>query len=385
VAARTEKQMGKWNEKRAGQVRRVGQVGQVGIFAVAFLTSGIGRGVPARAVPVEPIQAIVDAFASHSVVAISDGREHGDEEGQAFILSLVRDLGFLAAASDIVVECCNALYQERIDRFVQGGDVDANTLADLWRNSTQVNATQRDCPFCDQLFSAVRSVNRPLSRERKIRILLGDPPIDWDAVHTKDDHAKWIEQRDTYPADLVRREIVEKHRHALVVYGGMHLQRKQLLANYESNGLAETLISRLESTTGKRAFTIYAATKLEELQPDVASWRSPALALVGGTALGAVDFAEYYRHPVPRFAMRDGKPDLSTQVPRDQWRTLHMEDQFDAILYLGPTMTIRSRLSPDMCADTGYMKTLRARMVLAQLKPEIDRLNAYCSKLPVGG
>ena len=39
--------------------------------------------VPTPAVPVDPIGAIVDAFGSHSVVALSEGT-HGNEQGLAF-------------------------------------------------------------------------------------------------------------------------------------------------------------------------------------------------------------------------------------------------------------------------------------------------------------
>jgi hypothetical protein len=336
------------------------------------------QGAPVPAVPLDANPAIVDSFRSHAVVAVSDGREHGDREGHAFIVSLVRDPRFAAIADDIVVECCNALYQDRVDRFVRGEEISSDALAELWRNTTQVNAGQRDCRFCEELFRAVRTENASRPRDRQLRVLLGDPPIDWDAVHTHEDYARWIALRDSVPADLIRREVLAKGRRALVVYGGMHLQRKNLLANYESEGPAETLVSRLESTTGTRAFSIWAATKLETRQPDVASWRAPALTVVRGTVLGAADFADYYEHPVRRLAIKDGKPDFANAVARDEWRRLRMDDQFDAVLYLGPTLTADIPLSPDMCVATGYMKTLRERMTLVGLTPEIDRLRKYC-------
>jgi hypothetical protein len=50
------------------------------------------------AVPVDPIPAIVEAFQSHRVVAISDA--HGNEQAQAFLISLVRDPRFSAVVND---------------------------------------------------------------------------------------------------------------------------------------------------------------------------------------------------------------------------------------------------------------------------------------------
>src|SRR5262245_15746209 len=43
-----------------------------------------------QAVPVDPIPAILEAFRSHSIVALGEGI-HGNEQGHAFRLSLIRD------------------------------------------------------------------------------------------------------------------------------------------------------------------------------------------------------------------------------------------------------------------------------------------------------
>src|SRR5579859_807861 len=72
-----------------------------------------GKGAVARpAVPVEPITAIIDAFHSHSIVAIGD--DHGNEQIHAFRLSLIRDPRFAATVNDIVVEFGSARYQDLI-------------------------------------------------------------------------------------------------------------------------------------------------------------------------------------------------------------------------------------------------------------------------------
>src|SRR5438045_3107602 len=66
------------------------------------------------------------------------------------------------------------------------------------------------------IYRAVRDVNRTLPRERQMRALLGDPPIDWRNVHTPAEFRKWLELRDSYPADLIQREVIAKGRRALV-------------------------------------------------------------------------------------------------------------------------------------------------------------------------
>jgi hypothetical protein len=75
-----------------------------------------------RAVPVDPITGILDAFQSHNVVALGEGL-HGNAQGHAFRLALIRDPRFPTIVDDIVVEFGNARYQALMDRFVQGEEV----------------------------------------------------------------------------------------------------------------------------------------------------------------------------------------------------------------------------------------------------------------------
>ncbi len=95
---------------------------------------------PSRpAVFAEPITAILDAFTSHDIVALGEGA-HGNEQGHAFRLSLVRDPRFSATVNDIVVEFGNARYQDVMDQFVGGTDVPDNVLRDVWQNTTQTTS-----------------------------------------------------------------------------------------------------------------------------------------------------------------------------------------------------------------------------------------------------
>ena len=114
--------------RRSRTLREVGPKG-TGLAMTGFLqalfflcTLGAARNAesqraPApRAVPVEPIGAILDAFRSHAIVALGEGL-HGNEQGHAFRLTLIRDPRFAVTVNDIVVECGNAKYQDLMDRF----------------------------------------------------------------------------------------------------------------------------------------------------------------------------------------------------------------------------------------------------------------------------
>jgi hypothetical protein len=102
----------------------------VGVLLLACFGGSSGAaqdGQPKPAVPVEPIAAIVDAILSHSIVALSEGA-HGNEQGQAFRLALIRDPRFQRRVNDVVLEGPNARYQDVMDRYVRGEDVPVESL-----------------------------------------------------------------------------------------------------------------------------------------------------------------------------------------------------------------------------------------------------------------
>ena len=154
------------------------------LLAVTFGAAGVTAQEPRPqpAVPVEPISAVLDAFEQHAVVALGD--PHGNEQAHAFRLSLIRDPRFAAAVDDIVVEWGNARYQDVMDQFVSGDDVSDAELRKVWRNTTQPGQ-RNDRPITEAFFRAAREVNASLRPERRLRVLLGDPPIDWDAVESR--------------------------------------------------------------------------------------------------------------------------------------------------------------------------------------------------------
>jgi len=369
------------------------------LIVLAWLSiTGVPNGaqqatVPTPAVPVDPIGAILDAFSSHSIVALSEGT-HGNEQSLAFRLSLIRDPRFALRVNDIVLEGPNSRYQDVMDRYVRGENVPVESLRRVWDDTTQQQAGgpmwTGEVP---EIYRGVRQLNMSLPPEHKLRILLADPPIDWDQIHAKREPAKWIALRDTFPAELIEREVLAKHRRALVVFGNMHLQRKNMPANYESagEGPLATVVSALElSGSRTKVFSIWTATDadLSDIQADVTTWRVPSLAILRGTVLGAADFSKYFppaysSMAATRFTIRDGK---LAPIARDEWRSLKMEDQFDAVLYLGPksSITVEPRhVSPGLCSDPEFLPKRLARLALTGLPPvEAERLKQLCADVP---
>ena len=330
------------------------------------------------ALPVEPVSAIVDAFHSHDVVGVSEA-SHGEEWGYAFLLSLLHDSRFVDAVDDIVIENGSARYQDVADRFVRGENVSIETLSQVWRNT--VTPGLGDDQSWRQVFQGVRDINASRPNGRRLRILLGDPPIDWENVHTQADHRKWVEMRDTFPADLIQREVLAKRHHALLRYGQMHYQRKQIAANYESEGDAQTIVSRLENRYHARVFTIWTSRSIPAIQASAATWPVPSVAVIRGTQLGAVDFTAYYpSEAMGRFSLRGGKADFAGQIPRAEWKTLRAEEQFDAVLFPGAAASPLAQPSRERCADGVAIEELLRRMAVAipAQDPAANQLRRFC-------
>lgn len=309
---------------------------------------------PAKpATPLDAIPAILDAFRTHQLVAIGDA--HGNRQGDAFRLALVRDPRFAAAVDDILVESGNSRHQEIIDRFVRGEDVPRDALQRPWLDTTQQHVASLDVP---ELVTTVRGLNASLPPERRMRILLGEPPIDWDRLRAPEDLKQWeaqpIAKRDQFAADLLRREVFSRNRRALALYGAGHFFRRVV---------SDSLVTHLEDGRVK-VFTVWtnAGAEMAKMQADVATWPVPSLAHVRATVLGQIMLSEYYG------------PGGENIPP--QWQA-PMQDQFDAVLYLGPLSSITfARPAPWRCAEPAMAERLRR---LRLQRPALaDRVEKEC-------
>lgn len=342
---------------------------------VARAPAAAMQSAPQPATPVDPVAAIIEAFRTHNVVTLTD--PHGNVQVQAFLLSLIRDPRFPRAVNDIVIETASARYQDAIDRFVRGDDIERAVLRKAWEDHSVANSLGVQA---EELIRAVRIVNASLGDARKLRVIAGDPPIDWGNITSPQDHRRWIELRDSYPADLVRRQVLDRGRRALVVYGQGHLQRRQIVSNYDmSTWQAQTIVSLLERDHDARIFNIWTLLDPNVEQPEsVMSWRAPSLTLLQGTTLGARDFGLYSRGlgDGSRF---DVNGDQFVPVLREKWRTVRMEDQFDALLYLGPPASmIIAAIPAALCQDADFVRRRLERLGRFGPPVEVQKFRKAC-------
>ena len=201
-------------------------VSLVSFFFLALLPEAYAQ-TPPKEPPAAPVSApqpaidgILAAFKTHPIVAIDDA--HGLAQQLDFYGALVRDPRFGREVGNVVVEFGGSARQDIIDRYVAGEDVPYTELRRVWTDTVGWIPV---VPYIGQInfFAHVRSANLKLPADQRIRVWLGEPPIDWSKISTRADFIPLLRARDDFPGALINREILGKNRRALVVYGGGHL------------------------------------------------------------------------------------------------------------------------------------------------------------------
>jgi hypothetical protein len=323
------------------------------LLILLFVFPSDGCAQTAAAKPLDPVDGIINAFKTHEVVALGEG-EHGNEQGAAFRAKLYRDLRFQAVVNDIVVESGNGRYQAMMDRYIAGEAVPEKELRMAWLETTQPTDVWDSDIYAD-MFRTIREINQKLPKEKQLRVLLGDTPYPANPGASK-------RRSDTFPAELIEREVIPKKRKALIVYGEMHYLRRP--PPPMPGQPAGTIVGLLE-TAGVKVFSIWTFTGLGEdlstLQPDIATWTKPSLTLIKDTPLGTAPFTFYY----PKGSGMMMRPGPNGPIVVDLGEAIGgvMQEQFDAMLYLGPKNEITyAGLSKSLCADPEYVEMRAARL-----------------------
>ena len=297
---------------------------------------------------------VLDAFRTHRLVGL--GEAHNLQNHHDALTLLLTDPRLPGVVDDIVVEFGNALYQPVIDRFIAGQPVANADLRPVWRNTTQSPTATWDEPVYEQFYRTVRAVNAALPAGRQIRLLLGDPPLDWSKITTFNQlRAITGPQRDTYPASVVRTQVLDKGRRALICYGIGHLTHGGSLA-----GL-------IERQTGERPYLIADFLPVAGDPGGLASRfsRYPLDTAVptAGTWLGSVDAGLF-------------SPDSSRARHGPQANPacgFRLGTLIDAALYLGqPEDLTSSWWNPAIFLDPVYWQELQRRNAMHQYPVNLD-------------
>jgi len=301
----------------------------------------------------QAVRGILAAFEQFPVVAL--GMSHRQQDEADFSLTVIRDPKFAATVNDIVVECGNPLYQGVLDRFIGGEEVAREQLQLVWRNTTQPGS-------CDprqhkELLDAVREVNRRQPAGRRLRVLAGDPPIDWDKVQRAEDVAPFMMQRDTHFASVVIDQVLAKHHKALLVIGAAHVLRHPISWASAAPLPAPTITMLIEKQYPHSTYIIVPhddfGDRNGELEPRLAAWPTPSLATLRRSWLGMLDAGVIFSGKIRRVGSDPSKVE-------DPFPGLKLQDIADGYLYLGTAASIRQVEFPRE-TGTAYARELDRR------------------------
>jgi hypothetical protein len=292
--------------------------------------------------PTDGVEFVLKMFDRYPIVAITD--MPGCQELHQFLRTLVQSPDFRSRVSTIIVDFGNPLLQPVIDRYVLNGElVPESVLRHVWDDTTESPDLTWDSPVYAQFFDAVRTVNLVTPKEKRIRVVLGDAPIRWRTVQTKQ---QWLaltgRAREQALADRVT-EVLTHEQRALVVGAPSHLLRRQ-------------------------ALIVNARALVEEARP------GQFLAVMSQTRLGGGDL---YR----RIEAREGQiPTGNIAMVHDTWLgavplsgnpgSPHVEDAADAVLYLGESSRLtKIQASAELFRNDEFWGELNRRWNLVHGEP----------------
>jgi hypothetical protein len=319
------------------------------LIAVAFVIGGsrvdsaqVGAGGPNRPpTPEAAVPAILAAFDTFRVVAIGD--YHGTKDLNDFVLSLIRHPAFANRVNDIVIEGTNSLFQPVLDRYTAGEDVPIDQVRRLWR---EPNLPTGANDFDLRLIQLVRRINQQRPPLKRLRVLAGEPPVDWPAVTTSTYVAQVLERREEHAAAVVENQVLRKDRKALIFYGGLHVQRgarDMLMSRYETHYPGVTfVVSAYVGGTDATGCGRPAVTSGISHETEVSAWPIPSLVRTKGTWLS--DFSQ-------------------TGLVAPLLRVPPGVETIDAYLYLGPpNLLVAETPSVFTFVDSGFRAELQRRL-----------------------
>jgi hypothetical protein len=328
----------------------------------ACATSGSNAATQGNAQPRvrDATDVIAEALRSHQLVLISE--HHWSVPVHEHLRRIIADPKLSGLVDDVVVEFGNSLYQSIIDRYIAGDPVPMDSVRFAWRNTTQLLAW--DSPLYERFYESVRVLNAGRAPNRRIRLLAGDPPIDWSRTTRAQDIPRTYGFRDIETIGIIEREVLAKGRRALVIIGEEHVLRTTDPAPgapskpLERQSLGEALHQRHPGTALLVGTVVGSASRLARA---VRHWPNGSMATIAGTSLGLA--AAFVR-------VRDTTSEsvLTPAAPGE----LRLQDLFDAVLHAGQTVETLEPPGAIYRREPEYEREIRRRIEILRAFYGVD-------------
>ncbi len=288
--------------------------------------------------------AVLKAFRDHDVVML--GEIHGSKQEYDWLRSLASTPEFADRVDDIVMEFGNSRYQEAVDRYVRGDNIPIEQVEGAWRDT--LASIGPPSPVYASLYQTVRETNINRKGQRQIRVLCGDPNIDWTRIKEGADLRPYLESREQSYAALVKTNVIEKRRRALLIMGAGHFLRHfDAMPSRKQFDIEQQL-----RAAGANPYLIVVGTNTVGGPNDVdhrfEAWTAPVVVALANTWVGEL--------PAVPVVMAGRGPTLPS---------LKLKEAADALLYLGPQSSLVTVVTPRSEIDgTPYGDEIRRRIAL---------------------
>lgn len=316
--------------------------------------------------PQDATNAMIHLFQTHNIVML--GESHGNRQEYEWLCQLVKTPAFADSVDDIVVEHGNALYQQTVDRYIAGEDIPSGQVQKAWRN--MISSVPSVSPVYGSFYQAIREANLQHRGKHQIRLLMGGPPGDWDRINSPQNLAPYEAEREQWYAQVVKDQVLAKHRRALLIMGASHflrghaqllqeellLQQHQPIPQLDRSQIAPGYIEQELRAAGANTYLVVFGSNVIDGQGHTDkrfdSWPTPAIAPASGSWLEKLP----------------AQPLLSCgHAPATP---LTLGDEADAMLYVAP------------CADLTNVEVPRAELEGTPYGQEVARRAAIILALP---
>jgi hypothetical protein len=310
--------------------------------------------------PADPIDYIRRSLQAYPIVCLAEGG-HQAKEPHQFLRRVLSDKTIIKTVDVVIVEFAATRHQAVLDAYIRGEDVPFSELSRVWRDTGQSPHAPWDSPLYHELLKTIRQGNLALSPDERVRVVAGDPPIDWERVKTREDYSKSRIRRDPFVASLAMEQALHMGKRVLIIFGGAHLPRVPVGPEGEQrNSLTWYILKehpdavRVISFLNPENLGIY--DRIDELVQD-------KIYVTANHWTGAINaelvFPEIYS------LVTDAETGQQSWQQIPLYSGYLVRDLFDALIYIGPSSDWSYvRGSFDQERDEEYLKELNRRSLL---------------------
>ena len=257
----------------------------------------------------------------------------------------------------VILEFANTDYQDILDKYIFGDEVNIKELRKVWRESTGSPGRVWEATIYFDLLKKIRDANLSLPQGKKIRVLGGDPSINWKTINNLEDYRNQIEKtRETFPADLAIEYGINQRKKVLVIYAEFHITKvpdKKSEPNYST---ITSLINKMQSDSMKVIGIVYSKTLLSQKQFE----NIPLYSVIdlSHNELGDSPASQFFEASF----YKDGKEVVAFEGYKSK-------DLFDAFLYVGSFDLLTRCPMPAIDLEKGDLKELNRRRNILGWKP----------------